>query len=119
MAMRPKQFARSYGQYVVGDWGKGTNMRNIIAAILLVAALGFVQSKANPSEQSAGRYQLQVPGNSMERAYLLDTQTGRVWERTMYTDIAGSPSVWLYDDRIDNDQQRAAWEGRHTPAPSQ
>lgn len=49
------------------------------------------------------RYQIVMPPQySGMNLYLLDTQEGKIWQKTTYTDMEGDPSVWMEQDIIDS-----------------
>lgn len=41
--------------------------------------------------------------------FLLDTETGKTWRMTSYTDLKGNPDLWLFIDRADDDYQLGLW----------
>jgi len=60
-------------------------------------------------ETSAGRFQIIMnPEIRMDR-FLLDTQTGRVWELAREVELQDEPRIWVVLPRIDNDQQMREW----------
>jgi hypothetical protein len=61
-----------------------------------------------------GRYQIFFGPHARADIFLLDTQTGKVWVRTTITDAKGTPDLWLAQDRIDSDEEFAAWSKRQT-----
>jgi hypothetical protein len=68
-----------------------------------------------PSTQTApGRYQIVFSPHARADTYLVDTETGKVWESVVYTDVEGKPSVWRAMDRIDGDAELAVWIGKQT-----
>lgn len=89
-------------------------MSKLLLALLLPIILALVGTaaaadippawakKQTASAQTSQRYQIFFsPLNAMD-VYLLDTQTGRVWIPTIFTDIKGTPTVWSEMDRVDN-----------------
>lgn len=57
---------------------------------------------AAPSGTQGGRYQIIFnPSGVRADTFLLDTQTGRIWRPTKYTDLKGEPTAWVYEDRLD------------------
>lgn len=67
-----------------------------------------------PQEAHAGRYTIIFNPNIRADMYLLDTETGKVWRPTQYTDVAGQPTVWLYMDRVDDSKQLQSWISEHS-----
>ena len=62
---------------------------------------------------TAPRFQLFVNPNVRADTFLIDTVTGKIWERVTYTNYVGDPDVWVVMDRIDNDEQDLAWSKTH------
>lgn len=50
-----------------------------------------------PAQPAPPRFQLVVTNSEMPNlfTYLLDTQTGMLWQRAQYTDLEDKPSVWV------------------------
>lgn len=63
---------------------------------------------------TCGRYQVVINPNVRADTFLLDTETGKTWVATSFTDVEGEPTVWLFRDRIDNQQEMADWITRQT-----
>lgn len=57
---------------------------------------------APPSGQAYPRYQIVFSPHLRADTYLLDTQKGRVWQMTQFTDVPGQPSAWSETDIIDS-----------------
>jgi hypothetical protein len=83
------------------------------AALLAIVVLGFFntvaaqtpksdQLKTEVPPQGAGRYQIVMSPHAARYTFLLDTETGRVWQLTAFTFLNGDPSVWDLMPRIDN-----------------
>ncbi len=84
-------------------------MHKSILNILVMFALSVVllpNAFAEPSTtiQNA-RFQIIINTNARADTFLIDTQTGKVWQRNKFTDIDGEPTVWRLMDRIDDDNQ--------------
>lgn len=62
-----------------------------------------------------GRFQIVINPSMRADTFLLDTQTGRVWEKVRFVDMEGEPWVWLIVDRLDNSQEIRQWQSRQTP----
>jgi hypothetical protein len=45
--------------------------------------------------------------------YLVDTQTGKVWQLTQFTDLNGEPTAWSPMSRIDSSDDQAAFVRAH------
>jgi hypothetical protein len=62
-------------------------------------------------EKSAadGRYQIVINPSVRADTFLLDTQTGKIWVRSTFSYVAGSPDAWVYQERLDNSSQVDAW----------
>jgi hypothetical protein len=52
-----------------------------------------------------GRFQIFFNPNVRADTFLLDTQTGKVWQLTKFTNLIGDPTVWNRMERIDDDKQ--------------
>lgn len=88
----------------------------LIAVSLLIVAgsvgRAFAESpqpKPQVSSGGNGRYQIVINTSIRADTFLLDTQTGRVWQLTQYSFLKGNPTAWAYMDRLDNDEQMARW----------
>lgn len=96
-------------------------MKSVLIVLALACSL-FAQDAAKKPAPAiktditpgAPRYQLFVNPNVRADTFLLDTATGRIWLRTTYTDIVGDPDVWVVQQRIDSDEELAAWVEKHT-----
>lgn len=55
------------------------------------------------------RYQIVMREGFRTDTWLLDTETGRAWLMMKITDVKGEPTVWMYMDRIDTDDQWLQW----------
>jgi len=91
------------------------------AAVVVLAVAG---SRA-PSQAAApvsppspqGRYQIVYSPHAARDTFLLDTQTGRVWEVARFTYLNGDPAIWDLMDRIDSESDRAAVNAKYGPKP--
>jgi hypothetical protein len=61
------------------------------ATLAFILCFGSGQSAAPQSSDSGGRYRMfsPNPGGGISETYVIDTQTGRIWKQTFYTDIRG------------------------------
>jgi hypothetical protein len=98
-------------------------MRNVALCTLFIAAVSFGQQpsksiSAAPSvDHSCARYQIFFGPHARADQYLVDTTTGRIWQKTSYTDLVGEPEVWLPLTRVDNDADFNAWVKKQTVKP--
>ena len=51
---------------------------------------------------SSGRYQIVFSPHLRADTYLIDTQKGRVWQLTQFTDLPSKPTAWIETDIVDN-----------------
>jgi hypothetical protein len=70
-----------------------------------------------------GRYQLFFSPHARADVYLLDTETGRIWHpvtvsNAQDTNLKAAPQIWIYEDRIDNEQQFDIWSASHKSLPT-
>lgn len=81
------------------------SIRNILVIIALSSAF-LSNAFAEPSTtiQNA-RFQILFNPNARADTFLLDTQTGKVWQLAKFSDIEGEPVVWNHMERIDDDKQ--------------
>lgn len=86
----------------------------IIVLVILVAISPQAQPAVNQSPAQNGRYQIVINQNARADTFLVDTQTGRVWGRVQISDVAGQPSIWKYEDKIDDAKQLKEWGSRQT-----
>ncbi len=91
-----------------------------LAFSLGLALLGIAYAQtAKPSPPQAstgttnGRYQIVTSPVTARNTFMLDTQTGKVWQFTQFTDLVDDPTVWLFQPRIDSDQEMARFVQTH------
>jgi len=89
------------------------------AATLLVLLLSLRSASAQttppPARSENGRYQIFIRPNAAG-TFLLDTQTGRVWQNVTVENASvgtNGDNPWIWQDRIDNEDQLLAWMRRH------
>lgn len=99
-------------------------LRPIVIWFLLLATMSTAQppiknTPPNPATGSHtyGRYQIFFSPHARADAYLVDTETGRVWEKVTYTDLIGEPEVWMPLTRIDSDIQFNEWLNKQQSKP--
>jgi hypothetical protein len=87
--------------------------------IVIGVALARAQQPARPAvaSQSFGRYQIVINPQVRADTFLLDTETGRIWMPTQYTDTVGEPTVWKVQDRVNNEAEFKAWASTKTLKP--
>ena len=71
---------------------------------LAVAAQANAAPQPNVPVQS-GRFQIFFSPHARAETFLVDTQTGKVWQLVKFTDVQGEPTVWNNMDRLDDDAQ--------------
>lgn len=97
---------------------RGTVKRIMFLGMLLALCLGGVigaqvHSPKQPEIKSGpGRYQIVVNPEIAADVFLLDTETGRTWVRTVITDLDGRPTIWLPKERMDSDEEFTQWSTR-------
>lgn len=106
-------------------------MKKRLAAVLILG--GFAVGQAAKISQApkplgangndrVGRYQLFFSPLARADAYLVDTETGRIWRPVTISNATDTnlkstaPEVWLYQDRIDNAQEFEGWAAYHNNA---
>jgi len=98
-------------------------MRNFVLCLLIIATLSYGQqpTKSQPkpsgSERPSGRYVIFFSPHARADQYLVDTDSGRVWEKVSYTDLVGDPEVWMPQPRIDSDAQFDEWLKKQQTKP--
>ena len=60
---------------------------------------------AAPTPQ--GRYQIIMSPHNARDTFLIDTETGKIWQLTVFSFLNDEPAVWNVMPRIDNDDDRA------------
>ena len=92
-----------------------------LAFLLLVLGIAYAQNPRPASPQAtqsnvqaaasaAGRYQIVFSPLSRADTFLVDTQTGKIWQRTSFPFLVGEPEAWIYQTRLDNEREQAVWE---------
>lgn len=99
-------------------------MRSPLGMLILVAGIAFSQSNqkatpAPPTTVPTGRYQIVFSPHARADTYLLDTETGRVWQFTKFPYLNGEPSAWMSVARIDTPSQRDAFQKEHGVKPTE
>ena len=87
----------------------GRKKMRLLAIGLGLVAVGFAtqasaeESRSDLFSQQPGRYQIVINPQARADTFLLDTATGRVWQRVQYGDLKDTPPAWQLMKRIDND----------------
>lgn len=99
-----------------------------IAVAVIISAVGahawtlFTTDKVAPAPQvvpapapvpPTGRYVLYLSPLNARDVFMLDTVTGKIWQRVELTDVWGQPTVWNYMDRLDNIADTVAFVQAH------
>jgi hypothetical protein len=85
----------------------------LLTGIVLSLTGSPVVAQAPKTDQQAnapipqGRYQIVISPHAARDTFLLDTETGRVWQLTMFSFLNDEPVVWNVMPRIDNDDDYA------------
>jgi hypothetical protein len=76
-------------------------------ALLTSAVLGLTgcdQPKLTTTAVAPqGKYQIVISPHTARDTFLLNTETGQVWQLTQFTFLNGEPVAWNAVPRIDND----------------
>jgi len=85
----------------------------IVAAMLsMIAGTVAAQDQLKPAPtiatpQPYGRYQIVISPFTERSTYLLDTETGAVWQLQGSSFLIGEPLIWNIMPRVDNDEDMA------------
>ncbi len=60
------------------------------------------------------RYQIVMSTIQGKNTFLLDTETGKVWQLTTFTFLQGDPETWRPMTKIDNDAEESRWVDTQT-----
>jgi hypothetical protein len=107
-------------------------MKKLFAVVLILAgcAVGQTakapQTKTTPKAEATpqthvGRYQLFFSPHARADVYLVDTETGQIWKPITITNArdtnlkSSAPEVWVYQERVDNEQEFDVWMALHAP----
>ncbi len=107
-------------------------MKNVVVAIVFImAACANAQTAkapqpakqpsavpAAPAQSHVGRYQLFFSPHARADVYLVDTETGKIWKpitisNAKDTNLKSAPEVWVYQERVDSEQDFDAWMVMH------
>ncbi len=92
------------------------------AMVLTIAATAFAQDlpKATvpiAAAQAHGRYQIVISPFTERNTFLLDTETGAVWQLEVLATLNGEPLVWNLMPRANNDDDMAGIVSRFGKKP--
>lgn len=81
-----------------------------VLGLFLNAWLGWaappqMQPAGTPQLVSAARFQIFFSPHARMDHYLVDTQTGTVYQNVEYADLVGDPRVWEKMHRVDSDEE--------------
>jgi hypothetical protein len=100
--------ATSYAQSGKDDLTMKAGLMLGLLAAVPVAALAQ-DSRSDLFSQQPGRYQIVFNPSIRADLFLIDTATGRVWQRTSFPSLNGEPDAWLMMNRLDDAKDRAAF----------
>ena len=85
-----------------------------VALLLTLSSVSLTNAFAQPSAPTQNaRFQIVFNPNIRADTFLLDTQTGQVWQLTHFPDANGDPSAWSHMDRLDDEKQVYQFYMRH------
>lgn len=92
-----------------------------LGLIILLLVSGSVSAEPK-GDSEVGRYKMYFSPHTSEMQltpdmFLLDTKTGKIWQRRMFTDVKGIPRVWLFQERIDSPEDMMEWISRQEILP--
>lgn len=83
----------------------------------------YTAADIKPESSHGGRYQIFFSPHARADVFLLDTETGKIWHPVTISNARDSnlksaaPEVWIYQERIDNEQEFDVWLTLHQPPP--
>ena len=81
----------------------------ILLCGLLLGQMGQQTYPSRSEISESGRYQIVLSPNVRADLFLLDTQTGRIWQRQTLSDVPDHPDAWFIQDRLDSHAEANAW----------
>lgn len=78
-------------------------------AVRLHAQAGTRSAQAT----TAGRYQLFYSPHNRTDTFLLDSETGRVWQPVVFSFLEGDPDAWVLQDKISTEAEREAFVAQY------
>jgi hypothetical protein len=87
-----------------------TRIAVVLLAITATGTSALTQdSRSDLFSQQPGRYQIVVNPQVRADTFLVDTATGRVWQRTTFPFLNGDPDAWNIMPRLDGVDDRIAF----------
>jgi hypothetical protein len=94
-----------------------------LALFLVILGIAYAQNTRPPAtpttapvvSSASGRYQIVMSTTIGANTFMLDTQTGKVWQWVTYTDLENDPKVWMIRPRLDGDEDLRKWALTQTP----
>ena len=83
-----------------------------ICLVLLLPSIAACKWSA--SDSSGGRYQIVYSPHGARDTFLLDTETGQVWQLTSFSYLEGQPVAWDRVTRIDNQEDFGRFIEEHS-----
>jgi hypothetical protein len=92
----------------------GTALAGVLVGAFATSGLRISAEQTTPRQvavehSNTARYQIFFSPFARADAYLVDTQTGRVWTKLTFTDLQGDPEAWMYQPRIDSHAEFVSW----------
>lgn len=94
----------------------------ILVFALALLGIAYAQSTRpslpNPQLQTAangGRFQIVMSAVTARNTFLLDTQTGKVWQLTQFSDLEDDPTAWMIQTRVGSDLDLTRFALSHKP----
>ena len=100
------------------SFDKSTIPHYLLVLIFALAAIAAHAQQATPVHRAAGqgvRFTLVFSPHTPPRTYLLDTETGRVWQAVQAVRAEGEPTLWKFMDRVDNADEYLEWLQQQRP----
>ena len=91
----------------------GIGLASSILGQSQVAKPATVSAPIVPSPASLGRYQIVFGPHARADTFLIDTQTGKIWTRTVFTFLQGEPQAWLPEPHLENEKEEQEWVNLH------
>ena len=92
------------------------------SAVAQAPKTDLIVPKTDPTVKALiphGRYQIVMSPHNARDTFLLDTETGQVWQLTVFGFLNDEPVVWHAIPRIDNDDDFAKVVRDHGKKPRQ
>jgi len=85
----------------------------LVALITLLAAAAWAAQNEGTAAPIQGRFVIAFSPIVRADTFLVDTETGRVWQSIRYTDMPGEPLIWRYMERVDSHEHLLKWFDRY------